>query len=175
MRLVSSRYITSPKSFCEIAVGDTQAIPAGQGMYQGRLSVIRSQGAPGVLIARGGAPMVSMQYPDTGPGRGGPGASGDLIACPECELPAEITERFWLNSTDGPILHFCVICVDGHYFRMPADGLRADPGPVQVLNSSPADQPATPVGFVRMPGRLGTVGNPLPDGMRDEEASPSLA
>jgi hypothetical protein len=119
--------------------------------------------------------MVSMQYPDTGPGRGGPGASADLVACPECELPAEITERFWLNSTDGPVLHCCVTCVDGHYFRMPTDSLPADLGPAEVLDSSSADQSTTPVGFVRMPGRLGTVGNPLPHRMRDEEASPSLA
>ena len=119
--------------------------------------------------------MVSMQYPDTGPGRGGPGASGDLVACPECELPAEVTERFWLNSTDGLVLHCCVICIDGHYFRMPMDWLPADHGPAQALTSSPADGPTTPVGFVRMPGRLGTVGNPLPDGTRDEDASASLA
>lgn len=126
-------------------------------------------------LQKGGAPVVSMQYPDTGPGRGGPGVSGDLVACPECELPAEITELFWLSSTDGPVLHCCVICVDGHYFRMPADWLRADLAPARALDSSRADQPATPVGFVRMPGRLGIVGNPLPDAARDAEASASLA
>jgi hypothetical protein len=107
--------------------------------------------------------MVSMQYPDTGPGRGGPGVSVRLVPCPECELPAEITERFWLDSTDGPVLHCSVSCVDGHHFRMPADGLRADPGPGQALDLSRAGQLTTQVGFVRMPGRLGTVGNPLPD------------
>lgn len=118
--------------------------------------------------------MVSMQYPDTGPGRGGPGASASLAACPECALPAEITERFWLNSTDGPVLHCCVTCVDGHFFRMPADWLSGDAQPVQALNSLLADQPTTPVGFVRMPGRLGTVSNPVPDGMRDKETTASL-
>ena len=119
--------------------------------------------------------MVSMQYPDTGPGRGGPGASGYLVACPECELPAEITERFWLDSTDGPVLHVCVTCVDGHYFRMPADRLSADAGWALSSDSSQDGQPAALVGFARMPGRLGTVGNPLPDGLRDEEATASLA
>ena len=111
--------------------------------------------------------MVSTKYPDTGPGRGGPGASGSLIACPECALPAEITEHFWLNSTDGPVIHVCVTCVDGHYFRMPADGLPAD--------LASAQEAASLIGFVRMPGLLGTVGNPLPNGMRDEEATATLA
>jgi hypothetical protein len=92
--------------------------------------------------------MVSTQYPDTGPGRGGPGVSVRLVSCPECELPAEITERFWLDSTDGPVLHVCVCCVDGHYFRMPAD---------------------------RLPGGLGTVANVLPERVRNEDATASLA
>jgi hypothetical protein len=119
--------------------------------------------------------MVSMQSPDTGPGRGGPGVSVRLIPCPECELPAEITESFWLDSTDGPVLHCCVTCVDGHHFRMPADGLRADPGPPHALDSSRASPVTTQVGFVRMPGRLGTAGPALLSGMRDEEARASLA
>lgn len=119
--------------------------------------------------------MVSMQSLDTGPGRGGPGVSVRLVPCPECELPAEITESFWLDSTDGPVLHCCVSCVDGHHFRMPADWPHADHGPAQALNSSQGGQPETPVGFVRMPGRLGTVGKALLPRMRDEEASASLA
>lgn len=131
--------------------------------------------------------MVSTQYPDTGPGRGGPGVSARLVMCPECELPAEITERFWLDSTDGPVLHVCVTCVDGHYFRMPADWPSADLRPAQTLDSSRADQfgsgpvgwddasAAAPVGFVRLPGGLGTVRNALPDRVRDEEATASLA
>jgi hypothetical protein len=118
--------------------------------------------------------MVSMQSPDTGPGRGGPGASVRLVACPECELPAEITERFWLNSTDGPVPHCRVTCVDGHFFRMPADWLAADDGPAQARTSSRAGGLTTSVGFVRMPGRLGTVSNPVPDGMRDKEPTASL-
>lgn len=132
--------------------------------------------------------MVSTQYPDTGPGRGGPGVSARLVACPECELPAEITERFWLDSTDGPVLHVCVTCVDGHYFRMPSEGVLADLQAAPVLDSSRASQPgsasaglgdpaapASPVGFARLPGRLGTIGNPLPDEVRDAKATASLA
>jgi hypothetical protein len=111
--------------------------------------------------------MVSTPHPDTGPGRGGPGVcSGSLIACPECELPAEITDHFWLQSTDGPVLHICVTCVDGHYLRMPAD---RRPASLHVLSASVAG-----VGFSRLPGRLGTVRNPLPDEVRDESATASL-
>jgi hypothetical protein len=131
--------------------------------------------------------MVSMQYPDTGPGRGGPGASVRLVPCPECELPAEITERFWLDSTDGPVLHVCLTCVDGHYFRMPAELLfeAVEPTPESLRvgrqagstpdGSDDASAPSSSVGFVRLPGRLGTVANLVSDGMRDEQATASLA
>lgn len=46
-----------------------------------------------------------------------------VIACPECHAPAEITERFSLPSTDGPVDHIVVHCAAGHHFRMAADGL----------------------------------------------------
>jgi hypothetical protein len=29
----------------------------------------------------------------------------DSIPCPQCGAPAWITERFWLDSTDGPLEH----------------------------------------------------------------------
>jgi hypothetical protein len=43
------------------------------------------------------------------------------ISCPDCEVPAEITERFSLPSTDGPVDHIVLRCVAGHCFRMAAD------------------------------------------------------
>jgi hypothetical protein len=46
-----------------------------------------------------------------------------LISCPEYRVPAEITERFHLPSTDGPVDHVVVDCAGGHYFRMAADRL----------------------------------------------------
>ncbi len=38
-------------------------------------------------------------------------------------MPAEIAERFWLSSTDGPVEHIALECVAGHYFRMALDRL----------------------------------------------------
>jgi len=45
--------------------------------------------------------------------------------CPDCGVPAEITERFCLPSTDGPVDHVALFCVAGHHFRMAADRLPA--------------------------------------------------
>ncbi len=50
-----------------------------------------------------------------------------LTPCPQCGLPAEIRERFRLQSTDGPVDHVAVACIDGHHFRMAADRLPAAP------------------------------------------------
>jgi len=46
-----------------------------------------------------------------------------LTPCPECGATAEITERFTLQSTDGPVPHVALSCVFGHHFRMDADRL----------------------------------------------------
>jgi hypothetical protein len=59
-----------------------------------------------------------------------------LMPCPHCGLPAEIRERFWLRSTDGPIDHVALSCIDGHHFRMAADRLPA-PVPAQGRGLDP--------------------------------------
>jgi hypothetical protein len=48
-----------------------------------------------------------------------------LVSCPDCGVPAEIAERFWLPSTDGPVDLVVVRCAAGHHFRMAADSLPA--------------------------------------------------
>ena len=48
-----------------------------------------------------------------------------VIACPDCGVPAEITERFSLPSTDGPVKHVVLSCTAGHHFRMAVDRLPA--------------------------------------------------
>ena len=50
-----------------------------------------------------------------------------LVPCPECGVTAEIEDRFFLPSTDGPIEHVVVNCAAGHHFRMSAGRLPATP------------------------------------------------
>jgi hypothetical protein len=50
-----------------------------------------------------------------------------VISCPECGVPAEITDRFPLASTDGPVAHVATSCAAGHHFRMPAGMLARHP------------------------------------------------
>ncbi|MDQ4055339.1 MAG: hypothetical protein M3237_21965 [Actinomycetota bacterium] len=46
-----------------------------------------------------------------------------LTTCPECGRPAEIGWRDVLESTDGPVEHARVTCIDGHWFLLPTSGL----------------------------------------------------
>jgi hypothetical protein len=45
----------------------------------------------------------------------------DLIACPQCGAPAEVVQRFWLPSTDGPVEHLKTTCVSKHWLTPPAE------------------------------------------------------
>ena len=47
----------------------------------------------------------------------------DLTDCPECAAPAEIEWRAVLESTDGPIEHAKVLCVNQHWFLLPVASL----------------------------------------------------
>lgn len=42
----------------------------------------------------------------------------ELVACPTCAAPAEVVERFVLDSTDGPIEHAIVQCAERHRFTV---------------------------------------------------------
>lgn len=42
-----------------------------------------------------------------------------LTSCPECDAPAEITDRTVLASTDGPIEHVKIRCINRHWFLLP--------------------------------------------------------
>jgi len=91
-----------------------------------------------------------------------------LIACPECGLPGEVLELFSLVSTEGPVDHIAVSCVDGHHFRMAVDSL-----PVQTQAQLRSGQvvtsglKSTGLAVSRMPGRMGTVGATVTDSSRD--------
>jgi hypothetical protein len=51
----------------------------------------------------------------------------ELIPCPQCGAPAQITERFWLDSTDGPVEHVKTGCERGHWFTPTVDSLHLQP------------------------------------------------
>jgi hypothetical protein len=46
-----------------------------------------------------------------------------LVGCPQCLAPAEITDRFVLQSTSGPVEHITVCCVHRHRFTITTEHL----------------------------------------------------
>jgi hypothetical protein len=82
----------------------------------------------------------------------------DTTTCPECGAPAEVTDRFALESTDGPIEHVRVQCVRRHWFLCSTASLarhraavagRAAPAPRPAAEAAPgptlpAPRPAEP-------------------------------
>jgi hypothetical protein len=82
-------------------------------------------------------------------------------------MPAEVTDLFSLSSTDGQVDHLAMACVAGHYFRMALD--RLPTGVQEQLREAgtcPAFARSLPelssgLGCSRLPGTLGTVGNPV--------------
>src|SRR5215472_9102616 len=83
----------------------------------------------------------------------------ELVSCPECGVPAEISERVRLPSTDGPVDHIAVQCAADHYFRMAADMLAPRP---QHFAARWPPQAGTDMTAVRGNGRkfLGERGRP---------------
>ena len=63
-----------------------------------------------------------------------------VISCPECGVPAEITDRFSLPSTDGPVAHVATSCIAGHHFRMPT-GMLAGHARTSVTRITRATSP----------------------------------
>jgi len=58
-----------------------------------------------------------------------------LVECPACGLPAEITDRFVLGGTPGPVEHVKIMCVTRHWFTLPVEQLAA----AEPASSSPAE------------------------------------
>jgi hypothetical protein len=52
--------------------------------------------------------------------------AASLTTCPECTAPAEVTRRFVLESTDGPIEHATVMCISRHWFTLPLVALTSN-------------------------------------------------
>jgi hypothetical protein len=75
----------------------------------------------------------------------------EIIDCPQCGAPAEITDRFWLDSNDGPIQHLQTICVSKHWLSPRAETVHQQ-GPVtraQPRDTASCSAPAPPA--VRQP------------------------
>jgi hypothetical protein len=54
-------------------------------------------------------------------------ASGALVDCPTCGLPAEITDQFTLGGAPGAIEHVKVVCVRRHWYTVPVDTFPVNP------------------------------------------------
>ena len=57
--------------------------------------------------------------------------------CPQCDQPALVTDRFVLESTDGPIEHLRTLCLTGHRFMLSTDMLTRS-----AMFANTADSPA---------------------------------
>ena len=61
------------------------------------------------------------------------------IPCPQCGAPARITERFRLDSTDGPVEHLKTGCVNNHWLTPRAETVAApQPAAVPAAQLAPA-------------------------------------
>jgi hypothetical protein len=50
-----------------------------------------------------------------------------FVRCPQCDLPAKVTDRFSFASTSGPIEHLKIVCAGGHWFTPQAADVQALP------------------------------------------------
>jgi hypothetical protein len=93
-----------------------------------------------------------------------------------CGLPAEVTSRYTLDSTDGPIEGAMIRCPAGHYFNGPVELLALDhahefPGPAGLGAHGDRDGPRP-----GLDGRHGSGGFVPRDGPADpERADPERA
>ena len=55
----------------------------------------------------------------------------DTTNCPECGVLAEVEWRAVMESTEGPIEHAKIRCVQRHWFLLPVAALVARRQPVQ--------------------------------------------
>jgi hypothetical protein len=56
----------------------------------------------------------------------------DTTSCPECGALAEVEWRAVLESTDGPVEHAKVRCLQRHWFLLPVAALAAPTQPVEA-------------------------------------------
>ncbi len=51
-----------------------------------------------------------------------------IVGCPQCGQPAEVLDRFVLESTDGPAEHLRIACLARHHFMLPTGALARSHG-----------------------------------------------
>ncbi len=59
----------------------------------------------------------------------------DLTTCPECGGCAEVQWRAALDSTDGPVEHAKILCVQSHWFLLPVAALEQKRAPERVART----------------------------------------
>lgn len=64
-----------------------------------------------------------------------------FAACPDCGEIAEISDRFVLPSTDGPIEHVRLLCLHWHHFVLAVASLDQ---PVLIARQDQSCRPASP-------------------------------
>jgi hypothetical protein len=64
----------------------------------------------------------------------------DSIPCPQCGAPAGISERFWLDSTDGLVERLKIGCLSKHWFTPRAETVQREQvtSPVRDLVGQPS-------------------------------------
>jgi hypothetical protein len=67
-------------------------------------------------------------------------ATGAIVDCPTCGLPAEVADRFTLAGAPEPVDHVKVVCVGRHWYTLPVD---------MVAVPAPAPEHASASGFTR--------------------------
>jgi hypothetical protein len=76
------------------------------------------------------------------------GETMDTTTCPDCGALAEVTDRFVLESTDGPVEHVRLQCVGQHWFLLSTASLARHhaavpvPAPVSRPDARPRRRPA---------------------------------
>jgi hypothetical protein len=55
----------------------------------------------------------------------------ELSWCPDCGRTAEVIDRVWLPSTEGPLEHVKTRCITGPWFMTLVEHDRAPANPIQ--------------------------------------------
>lgn len=81
---------------------------------------------PGIPARRPAPPSTRDAQPSARHTAAAAGPPLDRTCCPEpgCPQSASVSDRFVLESTEGPVEHAALRCGQGHAFRMPTALLR---------------------------------------------------